>query len=100
MYLKEEEEEEEEEEIVEQDQLSHLSHSPLPHVCGHALLHRAVDDERVVDVDEEGQLLLPGEPLQVDSLQLHSHPLVGLEDGWVARGGGGGGDPQSRQALW
>ncbi len=39
-----------------------------------------MDDEGVVDIDEEGELLLPGEALQVDPLQLQSHPLVGLRE--------------------
>ena len=57
-----------------------MKRAPLPQVGRHALLHRAVDDEGVVYVDEEGQLLLPGEAVEVHALELQGHTLVSLRN--------------------
>lgn len=52
---------------------------PLPQVCGLSLFDRAVNYKGVVNVDEEGQLLLAADLFQVHALELQSHFLVSLE---------------------
>lgn len=60
----------------------HPTHSvSLPHVGGGPHPQVAVDDQGVVDVDEEGQLLLAAQRQQLHSLQLDGQLAVALEVG-------------------
>lgn len=60
----------------------HPTHSvSLPHVGGGPHPQVAVDDQGVVDVDEEGQLLLAAQRQQLHPLQLDGQLAVALEVG-------------------
>ena len=52
--------------------------SPGVHVAGTPLLDGSVYDERVVDVDEEGELGAGRERRDVGALQLHRQLLIRL----------------------
>ena len=58
----------------------------LPHVLGGAQAHISVDDECVVNIDEEGQLLLAAEGAQLHPLQLHRQLTVLLKEGALGHG--------------
>ena len=51
----------------------------LPHVVGWALNDKGMNDHRIVDVDEEGDLLFSCQSGQVDSLELSSGTHVRLK---------------------
>ena len=58
----------------------HTTHKEsLPHVVGRSLYDKGVDEQGVVDVDEEGNFLIPAQRAEIDSFQLSCCTHVRLE---------------------